>query len=299
MWFSIVFAFGVADARLFTLPGHGPRLSPLQQSWQITDAAYATPQFQLNSRKGRAQVRMDMGFQVDSAAVISSISIMAILGAFLVKISGLKRSRDRRDTAAENLRAAKIALLAGNLDVESYERAATAAAASLQEYEASKTIISVNGADVQIGNRIDDEYSADLYPRAMNQTKRVTENSRAPLRNEAPQMTQAAIDRRRRDGESATNQPGSKSESPFSVVGDVMFGFVLAPLLCLFAFSLTPDPLTQGSRAAFDSNCDSCVQMQIQPKAERDVESATGVERFLKYTSEPAERFYSGAYGPF
>jgi hypothetical protein len=74
-----------------------------------------------------------------------------------------------------------------------------------------------------------------------------------------------------------------------------MFGFVLAPLLCLFAFSLTPDPLTQGNLTAFDSSCDPCVQIQIQPKAQCDVESMPGVERFLKYTSEPAERFYSPA----
>jgi len=138
-------------------------------------------------------------------------------------------------------------VLAGNLDVESYERAVTAAAASVQEYEASKTIISFSAADVQIGNR---------------------------------------------SNESAIIQPGSKSEKSSSVVGDVMFASVLAPLLCLFAFSLTPDPLAQGSRAAFDSNCDQCVQLEIQPKAQYDVESMAGVERFLKYTSEPSERFY-------
>jgi hypothetical protein len=189
---------------------------------------------------------MDMGFQVDSAAAASSISIIAMLGAFVVKISGLNRSRERRDSAEENLRAAKVALLAGNLDVETYERAVTAAAASVQEYEAAKNIISVNAADVQIWN----------------------------------------------GNESAINQPGSKSENPSSAVGDVMFGCVLASLLGLFAFSLTPDPLAQGSRAAFDSNCDSCVELQIQPKAQSDVESMARVEQFLKYTSEPAERFY-------
>merc|ERR1719327_1494890 len=89
-----------------------------------------------------------------------------------------------------------------------------------------------------------------------------------------------------RGNESAIIQPGSKSENSSSAVGDVMFAAVLAPLLCLFAFSLTPDPLAQGSRA-FDSNCDQCVQLEIQPKAKYDVESMAGVERFLQYTAEP------------
>jgi hypothetical protein len=135
------------------------------------------------------------------------------------------------------------------LDVESYERAVTAAAASAQAYESAKTIISVNGAGVQIGN----------------------------------------------GNGSALNQPGSKLENPSSASGDVLFGCVLAPLVGLFMFSLTPDPLAQGNRELFlDSNCDSCIQRQIQPKAQREVMSmpTPGVERFLKYTSEPAERLY-------
>jgi len=297
MWCSIVLVFGVAHARFFAVPGHGP-LSQWQQRQQITDAtAYATPHSGLSSRKARATLRMDMGFAVDPAATASSISIMALFGAFLVKLSGLNRSRERRNSAAGNLREAKIALLAGNLDLESYERAATAAAASAQEYEAAKTIISVNGADVLVGNRID-----QMYPRTMNQTTTVIESSRVPKRNEVPQMTQAALDRRGyfrraehnqlRGNQGAIDQPGSEAENPSSAVGDVMFGCVLASLLGLFAFSLTPDPLAQGSRAAFDSNCDSCVELQIQPKAQSDVESMARVEQFLKYTSEPAERFY-------
>jgi hypothetical protein len=150
---------------------------------------------------------------------------------------------------------------------ESYERASRTASAAGQEYEAAKTIISVSGADVQIGKRIDGDWVRN----------KVTENSRAPRRNEAPQMTQAALD-----------QPGSKSKNPLSAVG----GLVLAPLLGLFAFSLNPDPFAEGSRVAFDSSCDLCVQSQIQPKAQSDAESMARVERFLKYTSEPAEKFY-------
>jgi len=271
MWFSIVFALGVAHARLFAVPGHGPPVSPVHQRWLITDAAYANPPSQLSSRTGRANVRMAMGFEVDYTAVASSMSIIAAIGASLVKISGLNRSRERRDRAEENLRAAKVALLTGKLDVESYEQAATAAAAAGQEYEAAKTIISVSGADVQIGKRINGDWVRN----------KVTGNSRAPHRNEAPQMTGATLDRR---------QPGSKSTNPSSAVGDVMFGVVLAPLLGLFAFSLTPDPFAEGSRVAFDSSCDLCVQSQ--PNAQSDVESMARVERFLKYTSEPADKFY-------
>jgi hypothetical protein len=228
---------------------------------------------------------MDMGFEVDSAAVVSSISIMAVFGALLVRISGLNRLRERRDSAAGNLRAAKIALLTGNSDLDSFERAATAAAAAGQEYDTAKTIISVNGADVQIGNRIDES-----FPRATNQTTQVIENSRAPRRNEVLQMTQSALDRREYAGRAehhqlrgnggAINQPGSESENPSSPVGDVLFGLVLAPLLCLFAFSLTPDPLTQGSRAAFDPYCDPCVQLQIQPNESCSAQSITGNEIF-------------------
>jgi hypothetical protein len=182
--------------------------------------------------------------------------------------------------------------LTGKLDVESYEQAATAAAAAGQEYEAAKTIISVSGADVQIGKRIVSDWVRN----------KVTGNSRAPHRNEAPQMTQAALDRKGyarraehqqlRGNESASNQPGSKSTNPSSAAGNVIFGVVLAPLLGLVAFSLTPDPFAEGSRVAFDSSCDLCVQSQIQPKAQSDVESMARVERFLKYTSRPAEKFY-------
>jgi len=282
MWCSIVLVFGVAHARFFAVPGHGP-LSQWQQRQQITDAtAYATPHSGLSSRKARATLRMDMGFAVDPAATASSISIMALFGAFLVKLSGLNRSRERRNSAAGNLREAKIALLAGNLDLESYERAATAAAASAQEYEAAKTIISLNGADVLVGNRVD-----EMYPRAMNQTTTVIESSRVPKRNEVPQMTQAALDRRgySRGNQGAINQPGSEAENPSSPVGDLIFGLVLTPLLALFAFSLAaPDPLAQGGRAAFDPSCDPCVQLQVQPKAQCDVESMSGNEIFAGHT---------------
>jgi hypothetical protein len=133
-----------------------------------------------------------------------------------------------------------------------------------------------------------------MYPRTMNQTTTVIESSRVPKRNEVPQMTQAALDRRGyfrraehnqlRGNQGAIDQPGSEAENPSSPVGDLIFGLVLTPLLCLFAFSLTPDPLAQGSRAAFDPNCDPCVQLQIQPKAQCDVESMSGNEIFNGHT---------------
>jgi hypothetical protein len=208
---------------------------------------------------------MDMGFEVDPAAAVSSISILALCGALLLKISGLTRMRERRDSAAGNLREAKIALLTGSLDLESYERAATAAAASAQEYEVAKTIISVDGAQVQIGIPTDESLDSSASRlRAMNQTTEVTENLRPTKRNEVPQMTQSVPMRRAYDRRAeARGDEGSKSGNPSSLIGDIMLGFTLTPLLGLFAFSLTPDPVAQG-RSAFDLNCDPCAQRQVQ-----------------------------------
>merc|ERR1719247_3800443 len=53
------------------------------------------------SRKGRSKLRMDLGMQIDPVASAASLSIMAGLGAFLMKIAGLSGLRERRDSEAE------------------------------------------------------------------------------------------------------------------------------------------------------------------------------------------------------
>jgi hypothetical protein len=240
-----------------TLP-IGPYLADPQEkltrSW-LPDSA--------TSRKGRASLRMNLDFQVDPLACASSISIMALFGALLVKRSGLSSMKKRRDSAAESLRKAKIALLAGNLDLESYERTATVAEASAQEYEAAKNIIPLGQAQVQI-----EDWSASPVPREMKQTTKGTGNSRAPNRNEVPQMTQSVVDRQ---GDSLQQRAdgGSELESVSSPLGDVMFGLTIAPLICLFVFSLNPDPVMEAQNpSALDPlGCEPCVQLHAQGKS--------------------------------
>jgi hypothetical protein len=212
---------------------------------------------------------MNLDFHVDPLASASSISIMALFGAFLVKRSSLTSTKKRRDDAAENARKAKIALITGNLDLETYERTATAAEASAQEYEAAKNIITLGKAQVQIK-----EWGAPPVPREMNQTTKVTGSSRAPNRNEEPQMTQSVLDRQG-DSRGAKHRQqradgGSDSESTSSPFGDVMFGFILAQLVCLFAFSLSPDPVMEAvnARSALDPNCEPCVQLHMRAKSD-------------------------------
>lgn len=210
------------------------------------------------SRKSRAKLRMDLGLQVDPVATAASISIMAGFGAFLSKMSGLSSLRAQRDSAAETLRQAKVLLLAGNLDLESYERAAAAAKTLGQEYEAAKTIFSVGTTQVQIG---DPTAAPNLREKAPLRPGREA----APSRNDVPQMTQSALDSR------GSGRPllrprakeGSEPESVSSPVGDLMFGFILAQLMALFLFSMLPDPVTE-SRSAFDPNCEPCVQLHAK-----------------------------------
>jgi hypothetical protein len=211
---------------------------------------------------------MNLDFQVDPLASASSISIMVLFGALLVARSGFTSMKKRRDIAAENLRQAKIALLAGNLDLEAYERSATAAEASAQEYEAAKNIIPLGQPRVQIEDLI-----TPPVPREINQTTKVAGNSRAPNRNDVPQMTQSVVDRKGYSrGEEHLQQRadgGSDSESPSSPFGDVMFGFILAQLICLFAFSLTPDPVMEANaRSALDPYCDPCAQLHSKAKSD-------------------------------
>jgi hypothetical protein len=207
---------------------------------------------------------MDMGFEVDTVASLSSISIMALFGALVVKIAGLSNMREQRDTAAGNFRKAKVSLLAGNLDVGSYERAAADAEASAEKYEAAKTLISLGDAQVQLGDR------------DSNKTAEVTKNSRA--RNKVPQMTQAVLDRRGDSPGVEDPQPraseGSESETS-SPLGDVMFGFIMAQLICLFAFSLGPDPVMEAVRAGeFDPNCEPCAQLHVKAKSDGIAQSS-------------------------
>jgi hypothetical protein len=175
--------------------------------------------------------------------------------------------RAQRDSAAESLRKAKVLLLAGKLDVESYERAVAAAKALAQEYEAAKTILSVGTTQVKIGDPT----------AAVNLREKVPENSRAsPSRNDVPQMTQSALDSR------GSGRPllrprandGSEPESVSSPVGDVMFGFILAQLMALFLFSMLPDPVME-SRSAFDPNCEPCVQLHANAKGNGATPSIT------------------------
>jgi hypothetical protein len=196
---------------------------------------------------------MDMGFQADPVASAASISIIAGLGAFLSKMSGLGSLREQRDTAAETLRKARVLLLAGKLDLESYERAAAVAEAAAQEYESAKTILSLGNTQVQIGD-----------PTATPPKRRTTEapgsSQASRSRNDVPQMTQAAINRL---GDSRGVRPneGSQSENR-SLFGDLMFGFTIAQLLALFAFSTLPDPVMERREA--DPFCDPCAQLQAK-----------------------------------
>jgi hypothetical protein len=210
---------------------------------------------------------MDLGLQVDPVATAASISIMAGFGAFLSKISGLSSLRTQRDSAAESLRKAKVLLLAGTLDLESYERAAAAAKTSAQEYEAAKTILSVGSTQVQIGDP-----TAAANPRG-----KVPKNSRdSPSRNDVPQMTQTALDSRgsgRPQLRPRANE-GPEPESVSSPIGDIMFGFILVQLMALFMFSLLPDPVME-SRSAVDPNCDPCVQLHAKAKTNGATPSIT------------------------
>jgi hypothetical protein len=211
---------------------------------------------------------MNFDFQVDPLASVSSISIMALFGALLLNRSGLSSMKKRRDEAAENLRKAKIALLAGNLDLESYEASATAAEASAQEYEAAQNFLP-----------LDEDWTGPAALRETNQPKKAG-TSRAPNRNEVPQMTQSVLDRQG-DSRQQRADRGSDSESVSSPLGDVLFGFTLLPLLGMFAFSLTPDPVMEAQRSsAFDPNCEPCVQLHLQAKSDGIAQAAQLIELF-------------------
>lgn len=225
--------------------------------------AFATPP------KGRASVSMNVDFQVDPLASVSSISIMALFGALLLNRSALSSRKKRRDEAAESFRKAKVALLAGNLDLESYEASARAAEASAQDYEAAQNFLP-----------LDEDWTGPAVPRETNQATKATGASRAPSRNEVPQMTQSVLDRQ---GDSRQHRAdgGSDSESVSSPLGDVLFGLTLVPLLGMFAFSLNPDPVMEAQRSsAFDPNCEPCVQLHLQAKSDGIAQAAQPIELF-------------------
>jgi hypothetical protein len=186
---------------------------------------------------------MDMGLQIDPAAAAVSVSIMAGFLAVLVKLSALSSMKERRNDSAESLRRAKVSLLAGTLDLESYERAADDAKAAALAYEAAAA---------------------------------VPETFRSPRsRNEVPQMSSQSsvldLDRLERGSRQPLEAPvpsdeGSQSEARSSLVGDLMFGFIMVQLVALFAFSTLPDPVMDGRPA--DPFCDPCAQLQAQKAAQ-------------------------------
>lgn len=218
-----------------------------------------------------------MGFQADPVASAASIAILAGIGAFLMKMLSLSRIREERDSAAESRRKAQVLLLTGQLDLESYERATAVAETLEQEYEAAKNVLSVGSAQVQIGD-------PTAAPLERARTK-VHENSRAsPSRSNVTEMADHATTKvqstvaerpevrpRAKEGRlvgrvAPTREP--ESESPRSLVGDIMFGMVMVPLLSLFMFSIQPDPVMEG-RQYVDPNCDPCIQLQRE-KAKSD-----------------------------
>jgi hypothetical protein len=152
--------------------------------------------------------------------------------------------------------------LSGNLDLEAYERSASAAESSAQEYEAAENIIPLG----QAPNVIEDGSPAA--------PKQKTKGSPRGSRNEVPQMTQAVLDRR---GDSAEQPEQSADDGRSSPLGDLIFGLVLAPLLCLFAFSLNPDPVMQAQ----DPNCEPCAQLhRYSPSAELDGDGPIQLSRY-------------------
>jgi len=196
---------------------------------------------------------MDLGMQVDPVASAVSISTLAGLGAFMTKMSDLNNLEKQRDGAVESLRKAKALLLAGNLDLAAYERAAADAETLAQEYEAAKAFLTLGQAEAGSG---DPGRAAPLSRGAA----KVTEVSRASRsRNEVPQMTQSVLDRRDESRGSAAPQ----SESPSSPLGDLLFASIMAPLVGLFVFSLQPDSVME-SRAAVDPACDPCADFKAK-----------------------------------
>merc|ERR1719247_2789905 len=132
-------------------------------------------------RRDRAKVGMDLGMQVDPVASAVSISTLAGLEAFMTKMSDLNNLEKQRDGAVESLRKAKALLLAGNLDLAAYERAAADAETLAQEYEAAKAFLTLGQAETGSGDP-----SAAPLSRGAAKVAEVSRASRS--RNEVPQM---------------------------------------------------------------------------------------------------------------
>lgn len=93
------------------------------------------------SRPERANVRMDLGFQVDPVASATSASILVGCVWGYINMINFSNVRQRRDSDAQILRNAKILVLAGKMDVDTYERAVADAERSAQEYAAFKAVM--------------------------------------------------------------------------------------------------------------------------------------------------------------
>lgn len=92
-------------------------------------------------RKGRAtKPRMDMGFQVDPLASATSLSIMMGFVWGYLNMLDFSKKRARRDSDAQLLQNAKVMVLTGKLDADTYERAVADAERSRREFEATRTL---------------------------------------------------------------------------------------------------------------------------------------------------------------
>jgi hypothetical protein len=191
----------------------------------------------------------------------------------MTKMSDLNNLEKQRDGAVESLRKAKALLLAGNLDLAAYERAAADAETLAQEYEAAKAFLTLGQVEAGSGDP-----SAAPLSRGAAKVAEVPRASRS--RNEVPQMTQSVLDRRDESRGSAAPQ----SESPSSPLGDLLFASIMAPLVGLFVFSLQPDSVME-SRAAVDPACDPCADLKAKI-AKEEFANKQGIAYLMTEESE-------------
>jgi hypothetical protein len=83
---------------------------------------------------------MDLGFQVDPVASTTSALIMIGCVWGYINMINFSKMRQKRDNEAQLLRNAKVLVLAGKLDADTYERAVADAKRAAQQYEAAKRV---------------------------------------------------------------------------------------------------------------------------------------------------------------
>jgi hypothetical protein len=91
---------------------------------------------------------MDLGFQVDPVASTTSAAILIGSVWGYMHMINLSKRRQWRDVEAQSLRTAKVMVLTGKMDPDTYERAVEAAERSSQEYEAAKTFTAKDQARI-------------------------------------------------------------------------------------------------------------------------------------------------------